>query len=166
MIKYFFCDFDGVLNSVDNSKVLGNLWHLDNNLKSKDEYGKLFDERCVRWLDYIIRKTDCKIVISSTWRRSGLSAMKEMWKHRNLPGEIIDITPTYLEPWIYGQFGHENQIRGAEIHQWLSENKYDTYCIVDDNNDMLPHQNFVQTNPDIGLNFETSMKIIKILNDI
>ena len=45
----------------------------------------------------IIELTGAKIVISSTWRKSGLSVRKELWKFSNLPGEVIDVTPTENE---------------------------------------------------------------------
>jgi hypothetical protein len=77
-MKVIFLDIDGVLNL---------------NHKERDEYGPLFHENFVNNLDLIIQETGAKIVISSTWRYSGLTIMKEMWEKRNLPGEVIDTTP-------------------------------------------------------------------------
>jgi hypothetical protein len=92
-MKVLFLDIDGVLNSYDNRDVLGNLWNINKENKSRDQFGVLFDERCVRWLKYIIEETGCKIVISSTWRSRGLKTMQLMWEMRDLPGEVIDCTP-------------------------------------------------------------------------
>lgn len=163
-MKVLFLDIDGVLNSMDNARALYNLWELDNTIKSRDTYGTLFDERCVRWLTLIIKKTDCKIVISSTWRFSGLQIMKDLWKDRNLPGEIIDITPTTQNEELINLYAEPSADRGYEIQEWLDNNKYDSYCIVDDDSDMLGHQNFVQTNPKIGLTSKTAFAIINKLN--
>jgi len=71
-MKILFLDIDGVLNSGDYSKILYKLHQMDGSIKSRDDYGTLFDERCVTWLKWIILKTDCKIVLSSTWKRKGL----------------------------------------------------------------------------------------------
>ena len=68
--KVLFLDIDGVLNGQDNMYSRLELWRKNpDKFKTRDEFGDLFDERSVRWLQYIINKTDCKIVISSTWRR-------------------------------------------------------------------------------------------------
>jgi len=55
-MKVIFLDIDGVLNSVKSM------------IESK--YEKWSDEPSIEnigWLNYIIEKTDAKIVISSTW---------------------------------------------------------------------------------------------------
>ncbi len=65
-----------------------------------------------------------------------------MWKHRNLPGEVIDITPDL-------GFNDDDSVRGNEIKSWLEKNIdiVETYCIIDDDEDMLSEQlnNFVKT---------------------
>lgn len=165
MTKVLFLDIDGVLNSMDNMYAMTALWKKDKEEKPRDDFSHLFDERCVRWLDYIIRRTECKIVISSTWRRSGVERMKQMWEMRGLPGEVIDITPSYADKKIIEQHLCEGADRGYEIQQWIEEHRPDRYCIVDDDSDMLPHQPFVNTKGRIGLNYETAHEIINILND-
>lgn len=162
-MKILFLDIDGVLNSMDNEYSRLYLWKLGLE-KSRDEYGDLFDERCVRWLKYIIDKTGCKIVISSTWRKSGLLAMQDMWKYRKLPGEVIDITPLTVDSKLFTKYYSEIADRGYEIQQWLEENDEYIYCIVDDEYDMLEHQNFVQTNKKFGLDYQSAKDIIRILN--
>lgn len=172
-MKVLFLDIDGVLNSFDNQFALEFNWKCDTNYKSRaelksksrDEYGTLFDERCVNWLRYIIKKTDCKIVISSTWRLSGIEALKKMWSKRMLPGEIIGITPIETPIEIYQKYYNDMAVRGFEIQTWLDSNKVDSYCIVDDEADMLPGQKFVKTSGRIGLNYETAKSIVHILNN-
>lgn len=164
MKKILFLDIDGVLKSLDNQQVQSYLWHQNKENKSKDEFGQLFDERCCRWLEYIYNETNCKIVISSTWKDSGLEQMKLLFKTRNIKVEILDITPSTINQSLLKTFYKTNideAQRGFEIQQWLDINDYD-------NSDMLPHQlpYFVQTNDQIGLNKECSTKIIKILNKI
>ena len=165
-MKVLFLDIDGVLNSIDNMSVQGNLWHINNENKSRDDFGHLFDERCCRWLKYIVEKTQCKIVISSTWRMSGLKTMRLMWDIRDLAGDIIDITPTTVSQYTINLYANTSNTadRGYEIQEWLDINKPNRYCIVDDNNDMLSHQIFVRTDGQIGLNYQTANKIVSFLN--
>lgn len=167
-MKILFLDIDGVLNSIDNDYAMCELWRLDKSNKSRDEFGTLFDERCVRWLKWIIEKTDCKIVISSTWRMSGLKTIQLMWETRNLPGEVIDITPVSVSPEIINLYAATNNEadRGYEIQEWIDLNKPEHYCIIDDDNDMLDHQHFVRTNKSTGINYSSAHGVVSILNRI
>ncbi|MFW6246986.1 MAG: HAD domain-containing protein [bacterium] len=151
-MKVIFLDIDGVLCVIPTGF---------------DEFGALFHKRFEDNLKWIIEETNAKIVISSTWRLAGLEEMKEMWKHRNLAGEVIDITP----------FGGMDNIRGDEIQVWSDNNNTENYVIIDDDTDMWESQlnNFVQTSnnsdhPDCvdigyGLTRKCAEKAIKILND-
>lgn len=169
-MKVIFLDIDGVLNSLDNMRSMTLLWKSNQTDKSRDEFGHLFDERCVRWLKYIVDKTGALIVLSSTWRSKGLSHMQSMWNRRNLPGALVDCTPTYADAEIINLYAATNNEadRGYEIAQWLHENegKWSKYCIIDDDSDMLgvqmPH--FVKTSSDIGIDCKAANKVIAILN--
>ena len=55
-----------------------------------------FDHNAVKQLKRLIDATDADIVVESSWKYLGLDAMKELWKVRNLPGKINDITPSML----------------------------------------------------------------------
>ena len=162
-MKIIFLDIDGVLNPDDNINVLLKLWKL-NKAKSRDQFGDLFDQRCVLWLQYIIEKTNAKIIISSSWRKSGLTTMKELWKFRNLPGEIIDITPLTQSEKLINLYADHEADRGYEIQESINTHKPERYCIVDDMPGMLKHQLFVQIDPLYGLDRHTSQKIIHTLN--
>jgi len=158
MNKILFLDIDGVLVSFDNMHAAHAVLHEnDSNDYNiiRDKYGQLYDERCVRWLEYIIKKTNAKIVISSAWKMSGLKSMQSLWYDRNLPGKVIDITPDVM-----------NGDRGKEIQMWLDKNEVDTYCIIDDDSDILVDQKpyFVQTVSTFGLTGETANNAISILN--
>lgn len=151
-MKIIFLDIDGVLN------VIG---------QGHDEYGQTFHPHLVDNLKRIIDETGAKIVISSTWRHSGLTAMQEMWKHRGLPGEVIDVTPMMRNsdtnmivffndrrsqdplPRIYSY----SIPRGCEIEYWMKNESFlngreaiTDYVILDDDTDMLLNQfkHFVQ----------------------
>lgn len=157
-MKIIFLDIDGVLNVY---------------CQSRDKYGCTFHDNLVDNLRWIIESTNAKIVVSSTWRLSGKQSILDMWEYRNLPGEVIDITPNLT----YGSGLNSNTKRGNEIQQWLDEHIDVTkYVILDDDSDMLKHQmeNFVCTSnnsdhPDsvdigYGLTKICADKAIEILN--
>jgi hypothetical protein len=153
-----FLDLDGVLNVIP---------------QGFDLYGAIFHPEFVDNLKYIIEQTGAKIVISSSWRLSGLWYLKNMWEHRNYPGEIIDITPNLYDK-------DHKRIRGEEIDLWLKQNKkqnISNYVIIDDDSDMLENQlnNFVKTSGNdhkdcidigYGLTKECSEKVIQILKGL
>lgn len=164
MNKIIFLDLDGVLNVIE---------------QGYDEFGQIFHPHFVDNLRWIIDETNAKIVISSSWKASGLKFLKDMWKKRNYPGEIIDITPNVVDVVERGTCEFYDEVdRGFEIQQWIDDNisNIESYCIIDDDNDMLPSQmkNFVRTannnsHPDCvdigyGLTKICSEKVIKILN--
>lgn len=168
-MKLIFLDIDGVLALIH---------------KERDEYGVLFHPEFVENLKLIIESTGAKIVISSSWRSSGLEIMQEMWVKRGLPGEVIAITPR-----------SKHRFRGLEIEEFLSNNmqfqrinyskelqknyietsKCKNYVILDDDSDMTYNQreHFVKcscnfTHSDslggYGLTKQCAEQAIKILN--
>ncbi len=157
-MKIIFLDIDGVLNVIP---------------EGRDEYGSLFHDHLVENLKSIIEATNAKIVISSSWRKDGLTIMQEMWKKRELPGEVIDVTPSlYLQKggsiifWNDKLSKHPTQRihgysvpRGSEIEYWLQNEAHqnkeidfvESYVILDDDTDMLLSQarKFVQCSGNI-----------------
>ena len=162
--KIIFLDFDGVLNTEHYQGLLryqGEPW--------QDEHGAFFDPNAVKQLRRIIDATGADIVIESSWKYLGLDAMKELWKVRNLPGRVIDITPSsvsdeYLLKNLDTTMLH---CKGMEIASWLSEQAEDIrYVIIDDEyvilDSQLPH--FILTNPYEGITEEQTNRAISILN--
>ena len=153
MHKILILDFDGVLNTEHYQGLLqyqGKPW--------QDEYGAFFDPKAVKQLKRIIDATDADIVVESSWKYLGLDAMKELWKVRNLPGTIIDITPSLL-----------GKNKGVEIASWLSKYaKQDIrYVIIDDEYVILDSQlpYFILTNPYEGITEEQANRAISMLNE-
>ena len=153
MTKIIFLDFDGVLNTEHYQGLLqyqGKPW--------QDEYGAFFDPNAVKQLKRIIDATDADIVVESSWKYLGLAAMKELWEVRNLPGTIIDITPSLL-----------GKNKGVEIASWLSKYaKQDIrYVIIDDEYVILDFQlpYFILTNPYEGITEEQANRAISMLNE-
>ncbi len=165
-MKVIFLDIDGVLNTEVYLSAVYRAIHLTNeeiDIQTcnafRDGYGQRFDPMAERALRLIIDKTDAKIVISSTWRMSGIEEMQSMWKDRNLPGEVIDVTPCHLR----------TRFRGNEIKEWLDNNPHvESYLIIDDDSDMLEEQksNFIQTDFQYGLMIKDIDMAVKILNKL
>lgn len=161
-MKIIFLDIDGVLNVIP---------------QGRDKYGSCFHKHFEENLKWIVKETNAKIVISSTWRFSGIEIMKEMWKERDLPGDIIDITPFTSVVTDYDASFSERAERGNEIRDWLNKNgDVEKYVILDDDNDMLREQQdfFVKCSGNqhhedsidigYGLTRQCAEKAIKILN--
>jgi len=138
-MRILFLDIDNVLHV--NSAI-------------RDEWGAIFHEHFVNNLRRIIDRTKCKIIISSSWKDSGLKELRRMWESRNLPGEILDVTPYSNTKYVkiatdtdYNTEETLNSPRGVEIYWSLKQHPCDSYVIIDDVNDMLYCQkdNFVHT---------------------
>lgn len=61
---------------------------------SWDKYEAFFDPETVAELKRIVEETNADIVIESSWKYLGLEAMQQMWSDRNMPGKVIDVTPS------------------------------------------------------------------------
>lgn len=109
-----------------------------------------FDPKCIKVLNDFIEKVGADIVISSSWRFSGLEWLKTLFKLVGIKGNVIDITPR-----IYKEPDEDFDERGCEIQEWISRNKCEApYVIFDDDSDMTEFQKehtFVRTNNTYGL---------------
>ena len=158
-MKYniIFLDIDGVLNGYNFWTHLGwKLACLSKNDKIKSWYRKITDpcgvhERKVKRLSKIVKATNAKVVMTSSWRFGWVKipyedAPKDFRKLSDLFIEynidVIDITP---------DLHRKNLKRDRKILQWLYENedKVDKYIILDDENTLLPYykddERFIQT---------------------
>ena len=166
MKKFIFLDIDGVL--AIPSCIKDGVWLLS------DEKQKI--------LEKILKKTNAKIVLSSSWRRETTDETKNHLKEKGFwfNNKLIGVTiraHQYLEK---GTKIHMRIPRGVEIKQWVDANIHSNngknykkkelgkdynYVILDNDNRMLlEHKdNFVQTNPINGLTKKDAKKVIKIL---
>lgn len=150
-MKTIFLDIDGVLN-VD--------------YEDRDQFGHIFRDEYVQNLKEIIEKTGAKIVISSTWKDKGIERMLALWKERQLPGEIIDVTPDCVDVCESTNIVYYDQVkRGHEIKLWLDRHPEVTqYVIFDDIQDFLDEQQDYFVKCIKGINEECKIKAINILN--
>lgn len=161
--KYLFLDLDGVLNTGEYSNYLEK-----NNLPQFDKDGAIFDPKAIENLQYIIDKTHAEVILTSTWKYDGFDKMYQLWKNRNLPSVLVDITPD-----LFKHGGKRAKgFRGLEIDNWLNYGRgsdfhtYYSYAILDDEDDFLLHQleHVVLTDPMKGITREVANKVISILN--
>lgn len=134
-MKIIFLDVDGVLNGY--SKFTGFLygWFIKLRLmKYVNKYYDLFGVRTTmtRRLAKIVRKTDAKIVISSSWRGSWYDsyedkgrrarALEDQLRRFKIYDSVIGITPRSSKGY-----------RETEIRQWLFErDDVDAFVVLDD----------------------------------
>lgn len=138
-----------------------------------------FDLECVKNLKYIIKETDCKIVVHSTWRNfpDKRKLFFYLWGKHNLPlDSFIDFAPTGLKI-VKDNVLKDNNIESNKdieyyaskkevIEQWLENNKYrvDSYCILDDEDYNFDSKIFVRPICSFGLSYENALDVIRILN--
>lgn len=121
-LKVIFLDIDGVLNWAGTEDRINGFVGLDPS--RIERFNKLIDAH-----------PDAKIVISSTWRMSGLfgayedfEGLVKLLAARGLKGEVIDHTPIKMS-----HVGRGNEIRWW-IEDWTEENpgKELAFVILDD----------------------------------
>jgi len=140
--KIVFLDFDGVLNSDQSVQQLGTRYR--------------FSPPSVAALNELLRQTDARIVITSSWRNNWTLIENASFLKRDgvLPNRVVGKTTTLEKE------------RGLEIDAWLRSAPYPiiSYVILDDRDDMVMHQaRLVQVNPQFGLNSAQARRAIELL---
>jgi len=159
-MKILFLDIDGVLNSDEWFRA--NADHLEDGTL---EPHRDLDREAVERLNQIIKATDARIVISSTWRKFySFLGLRDVLSANGFryPLNIIDTTPH--RPSYY---------RGQEIGLWLHESRFqnvlatdsvENFVILDDCTDLDPFLNeLVQTQWEGGLQDEHVAEVIRRL---
>lgn len=162
-MKIIFLDIDGVLN---HERFYKERFEKRNDAYKLERPYSEIDPECVNNLNQLVKETQAKIVISSTWRNSGLKYCEDALKFHGFDGEIIDITPNLRS---------ENCLRGNEILKWTKDNQhlvgdhynFTEYVILDDDSDMLYWQrnNFLLIDRFVGLTMGDVFRAKKILNN-
>lgn len=149
-MKIIFLDIDGVLNCENayrKDECNYTKWNWED---GTEDHHQSFCSWSKELLNKLIDETGAKIVISSTWRSSGVDFMRKVWELEGMHGEIIGITPNFRSYKI-------NIPRGIEIQHYLEEelkfhhinwdkdiqkeymekSGVENYIIIDDDSDML-----------------------------
>jgi hypothetical protein len=148
--KIIFLDIDGVLNCEDAYKS-GECKYVEFTSENggKDHY-QGFCKRSKDLLNRLIDETGAGIVISSTWRRSGIEFMKKVWELEGMRGEIIGLTPSLrnseisiprgleIDHFLKNDLGfyHINWDQGMQMDR-MEKSGIGNYIIIDDDSDML-----------------------------
>jgi HAD domain in Swiss Army Knife RNA repair proteins len=156
-MKILFLDFDGVLNSTEFCRRVSQPGIIG------------LDRLAILKVNEIIRRTDCKIVVSSVHRYG--KTVPELQRRLSRLGlvskTIIDKTP---EP-------RDGRERGLEIQEWLDFGRWayaarvkispeiKSFVILDDDQDMahLRHR-LVQTSFEFGLEDHHVESCVEMLN--
>lgn len=151
-MKVIFLDIDGVLNC-ENAYRSGQCKYVEwvNHRGDKDHH-QSFCSWSKEWLNKLIDETGAKIVISSSWRHSGIEYMQSIWAHEKMSGEIIGVTPDfrwkaqdYTPPrgceidWYLNRvlgFNHINWDSDVQ-QEYMDKSGIENYIIIDDDADML-----------------------------
>ena len=121
-MNIIFLDVDGVLNSIDHAKKV-----YEETLRAHSGYEYPFDPECLERLQRLVEKTDARIVITSTWRKTeeGKRVLQNILEQYDLANRVIGYTPIL------------NKKRGEEIKSFLETlNVEASYIILDDDDDM------------------------------
>lgn len=164
-MKVIFLDIDGVMNMYGSSCRT-----------FMKPYGQHIEPHLVQRLNYIIEKTNAKIVISSSWRSDMEDLEKQLkeqgfkyWTHvigktcqPQVKNENIPY-PRNRDCFLYND-------RGEQINKWLQDTNFniEKYIVVDDEvSDIRPHINskhIFQTDAEEGLLNKDALHIVRMVN--
>lgn len=155
-MKIIFLDVDGVLNNVNHIKKC----YKKNGKMPFGMYCVPFNPKCLKNLAKLARKTNARIVVSSTWRldKEHMAVLKARIAEYGL--RVHDITDNI------------GMVRGKEITEWLKKNEsawIENFVVLDDEvkdiNNFISDSHIVKTNADTGLTWLNYIKAKKILDN-
>ena len=140
-MKVILLDIDGVLNTNTDfieARVYG---HPVNNLQE----GKVIQRGKLAILEVLVKHTDARIVLSSTWRlKYNLDQIHEMFVERGWTLDrdiLIDQTPNHSRGLSDNSYRH----RGNEIKEWLNnQSDVESFVILDDKSEYILPAGFVE----------------------
>lgn len=138
-MNILFLDIDGVLNACDGSGL------------NTDK---------VALLKTISDATDCRIVLSSSWRLNNIQLDRAMCMCQEIGSTVVGVTP-HFTPWV-GAALHPS-VRCQEITDWILRNsgRLRRTVILDDEADMGPLSHLhVRTDSHTGLTEELAREVI------
>ena len=148
--KVLFLDIDGVLNS---SKFF-------DSLNDEEASWKEIDEEAVKILQRIKEETDCKIVMTSSWR-NGWNELRR-YKMYRYARKVMKDHGFIFDKWYSLLPGYDYGGRAEAIAEFIYDNEVKNYVILDDQDMLAPY--LILTNGAVGLTEEDADKAIAILN--
>lgn len=166
-MKVLFLDIDGVLNSLEWC-MAGNSFGCPPRKRERCSKDRLrWCPAMVKRLRRVVETTGAHIVISSSWRGYGASAVRKWramfavygWRNAPVIGETPDLTAKQPSG-VYVAVR-----RGEEVAAWVAQHRHvvDHFVCLDDDSDFLPDQPLVLTNMETGLTDEAAEMCIALL---
>ena len=188
-MKVLFLDIDGVMNSQDRAIYLHNLYK--QKLISEEDYDNwdMPYKDTLEALDYIVKNTGAKIVLSSTWRgsRERVQRLNKCFEPYGFQiydktchyVDIVDVKRMgfspyqvydYSEMYVGKHCKSYTSDRGAEIAYWLDQHPgVESFVILDDDiADIKPYYTKEHIQTDFykdALSMDCARRAVKILNE-
>lgn len=130
-MRHVFLDIDGVLNHYN--------WVIRGDLP--------FDPQCMKLLNLLVSRSQCKVVVSSAWRHliapdnMTVKGFENMLRTHGFKHQGVVIDRTVSDEELFG--------RSAQISHWLKCHPHKHYVVLDDN-EIVDHPQ-VQPNGLTGL---------------
>lgn len=147
--KVLFLDIDGVLNG--GRAYSG--WPL-----------ALIEPDCVKHLNSVVQRSQCKLVLSSSWRymvnpdAMTVKGFGYMLKSHGVVGELIGVTC----------LDHECDGRGEQIKRWVDEHQPKVFAVVDDIRSGMDAiaDRMVKTDCGVGMTAHDAECLVKLLGEV
>ena len=141
--SFLFLDIDVVLATGKSVKPDKSNWF--------DNHAYPFDPECVNVLNYILRITNAKIIITSDWRfLYELDEMCDIFKFNKIIKSSKGYTTMLID-------------RNDEITDFVNRKRISKFVIIDDLNLDCYKSRLIVTIPDQGLQISHADKIFKLL---
>jgi hypothetical protein len=153
-MKVIFLDYDGVINRIDPP-------HYSTPVRTSEvdpgvTVMTMAEPELVYRLNLLVDRTDCELVLSSSWRHA--PDWELAMRLSGIIKPFLGRTGRYSDHHKYG-IAYDELCRGHNIQDWLDEHpEVERYAIIDDSSDMLASQlpNFFRTDTRYGLTKEVA----------
>lgn len=157
--KTIFLDIDGILRTYQSDLE----WSKKLNEPILKGTNRLFDPKCVEYLNEIVYLTGARIVITSNWRlRLTLDELKKALRERGVIGSIEGVTDLYPVKNSPIPLGN----RGLEILRYIQDKNISksNYIVIDDQvNDIINFVTFDRVHKVDSMKGLTSNDVDKII---
>lgn len=160
MRPWVLADIDGVLNN----EALYGWFAASGRPRPPHEW---LDPTCLRNLEWLVRVTRARLVITSNWRRylPGAGELELTLARGGLESPLFGATPLLAEG---GAGAPPDDLRAREVAVFLAAHPPAPYVILEDVESWCSHfpcGRYVRTDPAVGLTFNDVIAARGLLND-